>query len=1042
MLRQVQPEVHFPEVENRILAYWRERNCFRRSIEKRAGAPHFLFYDGPPFATGLPHYGHLLTGTIKDIIPRYQTMKGRYVERRFGWDTHGLPVEMLIEQELNLNGPMDIRAYGVGKFNEVCRSSVLKLAPEWRRTTERLGRWVDFDHDYKTMDRTFMESVWWVFKQLWDQGRVYEGRRVMPYSWRLATPLSNFEAGLNYKEVQDPAVTVRFRDASDPDLSYLAWTTTPWTLISNMALCVNGEFDYHEVKCADGSRVVLAASRLESYFTAKDNHTVLKTFKGQELVGRHYAPLFPYFAGKKTEGSFCIVADGYVTADDGTGIVHQAPAYGEDDYRVCSLHGVPFVDAIDAEGNFLPEISEFQGQNIKEADKAIIHRLKSDGNLLRHDVINHSYPFCYRSDTPLIYRAISAWYVRVEDMRERMVKNNDAVHWIPEYVKDGRFGNWLAQARDWNISRNRFWGNPIPVWRCEGCGALEALASAAELEAKCGEKVEDLHIHFIDRLTWSCSRCKQAMRRVPEVLDCWFESGSMPYAQLHYPFESKELFTSAFPADFIGEGLDQTRGWFYTLMVISTALFDKSPFKNVIVNGIVLAEDGKKMSKRLKNYPDPQKIFDSFGADALRLYLVNSPVVRGDNLRLAEAGIRDTVRQVLLPLWNVYSFFTTYATVDRYTPHANFRASPNELDRWAVSRLQTLLASIEKEMAEYRLYAVVPALLSFLDELTNWYLRRSRRRFWEENVEDKQAGYDTLHRVLLDVSKALAPFLPFLSEEIYLNLSQISDTREESVHHCDYPVANKSCVDTQLEYDMGLIIQVVSLGRTLRARDTIKVRQPLRSITVITRKESDAGALQRLAHHIQEELNVKQVLFSSHEEEFVTLALKPNYPALGPIVGKEMKRLAADLQKLERSEILRIEDGATYLFDGKELPAGLFQIERKPKDGRSIETARGITVFFDTSIDPALLNEGIAREFINRIQRMRKEAALQVSDRIEVSYAGPAEFRECLKQHSEYIQGETLAVVLVSVESSSASSEFEEHEIDEWKVAIRINKVT
>lgn len=1040
MLRQVSPEAHFPEIEERILAHWKKHDTFKRSIERRKGAPHFLFYDGPPFATGLPHYGHLLTGTIKDIIPRYQTMKGRYVERRFGWDTHGLPVEMLIEQDLGLNGPQDIRAYGVDKFNEVCRNSVLKLAPEWRKITERLGRWVDFDHDYKTMDRSFMESVWWVFKQLWDQGRVYEGRRVMPYSWRLATPLSNFEAGLNYKDVQDPAITVRFRDAEDPALCLLAWTTTPWTLISNMALCVNAEFEYTEIKTATGERVILAASRVPAYFNNKDGHSIVRTWRGAELVGRRYSPLLPYFAEKADEGAFRIVADPYVTLEDGTGIVHQAPAYGEDDYRVCTANGVPFVDAVDPQGNFLPAISEWGGQNIKDAEKAIVQRLKQDGALFRQEVINHSYPYCYRSDTPLMYRAISAWYVRVEDMRDRMVRNNASVHWIPEYVKDGRFGNWLSQARDWNISRNRFWGNPIPVWRCKGCGNLEALSSAKELEEKCGSSIPDLHIHFIDKITWRCAKCSDEMRRVPEVLDCWFESGSMPYAQLHYPFENKAVFSAAFPADFIGEGLDQTRGWFYTLMVISTALFDTSPFKNVIVNGIILAEDGKKMSKRLKNYPDPAKIFDSMGADALRLYMINSPVVRGDNLRLSEAGIRDTVRQVLLPLWNVYSFFTTYASVDSFVPSSSLHDSTNELDRWAISRLQTLLASIEKEMAEYRLYAVVPALLSFLDELTNWYLRRSRRRFWESDPEDKQAGYDTLLYLLLEVSKALAPFLPYVTEEIYLNLSQLLSSREESVHHCDYPLAVAAKVDAQLEHDMALIMQVVSLGRALRARDNLKVRQPLRSITVITRNAADAVVLQRLQHHIQEELNVKQVLFSAHEEEFVDIAIKPNYQALGPIVGKDMKRLAGELQKLSRADILRIEDGGSYHFDGKDLAATLFQVERKPKGGRSLETARGVTVFFDTTMDQALISEGVAREFVNRVQRMRKDADLQVSDRIIIEYAGPQELTACLAPHSEYIQGETLAVRLEALDKQPANGVVEPHEIDQWKVQISIQK--
>ncbi|MCB0319968.1 MAG: isoleucine--tRNA ligase, partial [Bdellovibrionales bacterium] len=759
-MESVKPTVEFPDLEEDVLVFWESHSTFQKSLDLRAEAPPYMFYDGPPFATGTPHYGHLLAGTIKDIVPRYWSMRGRYVERRFGWDTHGLPIEMLTEKELGLSGQKEILEYGVDRFNEACRSGVLKYVNEWERTTKRLGRWIDFVNDYKTMDLSFMDSVWWVFKQLWDRGRVYEGARVVPFSWRLSTPLSNFEAGSNYKDVQDPAITVRFRLIDDSKRSLLAWTTTPWTLPSNLGLCVGPDIDYVEIRTEDGEQLILAEARLTSYFDPKKIE-ILQTIKGNQLAGLRYQPLFEYFvdvATFHTENAFRVLVDNYVSTEDGTGIVHQSPAHGEDDYRIGQANSIPLIDPVDSEGNFSSLVPDFEGQNIKEADKDIIRALKDKGLLFKQETIQHSYPFCERSDTPLIYKAISAWYVKVEDLREKMLENNQTVHWIPEHIKEGRFGNWLSQARDWNISRNRYWGNPLPIWRCESCGELECLGSYRELEEKTGESVTDLHKHRIDHLHWECSKCKGQMTRVPEVLDCWFESGSMPYAQLHYPFENKERFDAGFPADFIAEGLDQTRGWFYTLMVLSTILFEKAPFKNVIVNGMILAEDGKKMSKSLKNYPDPHEIMESYGSDALRLYMISSAVVRGESLRFSESGVKEIVRSVLLPYWNVYSFFTTYACLDNYAPGKDLTKSSNILDQWIISRFQTLLERIEKEMNEYRLYAVIPGLLAFLEELTNWYVRRSRRRFWSDDAVDKQSGYETLHYILLEFSKALAPF--------------------------------------------------------------------------------------------------------------------------------------------------------------------------------------------------------------------------------------------------------------------------------------------
>jgi len=1039
------PQVNFPEREKEVLAFWRKHKTFEASLALRKGAQPYMFYDGPPFASGTPHYGHLLAGTIKDIIPRYQTMKGRYVERRFGWDTHGLPIEMLTEQELGISGRKEILEFGIDKFNEACRSGVMRYVDEWRETIGRSGRWVDFDNDYKTMDLSFMESVWWVFKQLWDKGRIYEGARVVPFSWRLSTPLSNFEASSNYKTVQDPAVTVRLKLKSDPNRSILVWTTTPWTLPSNLAACVGADLDYVEVeteKFGQKERLILAEARLEAYFAKPDEYKLIGQFKGSELAGLSYIPLFDFYQSLESDGAFKVVLDDYVSTEDGTGVVHQSPAHGEDDYRIGQANNLPLVDPVDNQGNFTDEAPLFAGKNIKEADKDIIQNLKERGLLVKHDTLSHSYPFCDRSDTPLIYKAISAWYVRVEDMRERMLAHNNTIHWVPEHIKEGRFGNWLANARDWNISRNRYWGNPLPIWRCDKTGELECLGSSKELEEKTGQKVPDLHKHFVDQLTWPSPFAEGGtMRRVPEVLDCWFESGSMPYAQLNYPFKNKELFEQSFPADFIGEGLDQTRGWFYTLLVLSTALFDKAPFKNVIVNGMILAADGKKMSKRLKNYPDPTYMMDEYGADALRLYMISSAVVRGESLKLSEAGVKDIVRTILIPYWNVYSFFTTYANIDGYK-----RGAPTErkniLDRWILSRLQTLLSGIEVQMGEYRLYAVIPLLLEFLDDLTNWYLRRSRRRFWSEDKVDKQAGYDTMYEVLMGFSKALAPFLPFITEEIYRNLATLQSDQPESVHLCDYPEADTALRDLELEEAMALIQLAVGLGRTLRARENLRTRQPLQSITVVTRDSRAADILSTYGDHIRDELNVKEVLFSADEEALVNISLKPNFPKLGPVFGKEMKECAAELARVSTEQIEAFEKGQPLTILGRELTLDQIEVRREARSGIPIETASGVTVFFETELSDELINEGLAREFVNRVQRMRKEAGFDIADRIEIQSKQGQKISKALSAFNDYVQGETLALKLSLVEDKPEGELYQQLDIEGEKVEIAVRRAT
>ncbi len=814
VFERVEASADFPRLEREILALWAGLDAFPESNRRREGRESFVFYDGPPFATGTPHYGHLLAGTIKDIVPRFWTMRGHHVERRFGWDCHGLPIEALAQDALGLSGAAAIAERGVDVFNEQCRSMVQTYVGEWRRTVARMGRWVDFDDDYKTMDVDYMESVWWVFQQLWEKGRVYRSYRIMPYSCKLATPLSNFEANKNYKDVQDPAITVRFKIAAgaklvaggagangggpstlEPgrsrDVYLTAWTTTPWTLPSNLALCVGPAIEYALVEeLESGDRLVFASTRIAAYdkklaaalvagagaSVEGDRFRFVRKVAASELVGLHYEPLFPYFRDRALQsggGAFVVLEDGFVTTEDGTGIVHLAPAYGEDDFRVCRRVGIDLVDPLDAEARFIPPVVDYQGQVCKDADKAIIKRLKDEGRLVQQSTILHSYPFCERTDTPLIYRAIDAWYVKVEDLRSDLVAANEAIGWVPAHIGTNRFGNWLADANDWNISRNRYWGSCIPVWiNVEDPQDTICVGSRAELEALSGVRVDDLHKHVLDPIV--IRRDGKTYRRTPEVLDCWFESGSMPYAQQHYPFERAGELDAFFPAHFIAEGLDQTRGWFYTLLVLGVSLFGKSPYRNVIVNGLILARDGKKMSKRLKNYPDPNAVLDEFGADALRAYMIDSPVVRAEELRFDEAGLKEIVRTVVLPYWNVLSFFTTYASVDRWDPRPGDAAPVAEradIDRWILSVLQSLISDVNVEMEAYRLYTVVPRLVAFIDDLTNWYVRRSRARFWKsEDDRDKANAFATLYEVLTTFSKVLAPFMPFLTETVYQKL--------------------------------------------------------------------------------------------------------------------------------------------------------------------------------------------------------------------------------------------------------------------------------
>ena len=1032
--KRVAPTVDFPTLETDILDLWDDLCAFQTSIDMRPATSEFSFYDGPPFPTGSPHYGNLLAGVLKDIVPRYWTMRGRRVERRFGWDTHGLPIEMEVQKELGLTGPADIAAYGVDRFNEACRARVNANTEVWQAITRRIGRWVDFENDYKTMDLDFMESVWWVFRQLWDKGLVYKDFKVLPYSFGAATPLSNFEVNLGaYRDVEDPSITVRLevttgRGPVETGDHLLIWTTTPWTMPSNLGVAVGADIHYVRIDGElDGhpGRYWLAEDRVAAYFG--DEPPAPSAFAtGAEMLGTRYVPAFDYFADRAEHGAFVVIASDETTTEEGTGLVHMAPAYGEADFYAFSAAGLDvIVDPVDAEGRFTDEVPEVAGVNVKEADPKLTHLLAERGALVREGRIVHSYPFCWRTDTPLIYKAVPTWYVAVERFRDRMAELNAKVHWVPEYVGSRRFGNWLEGARDWAISRNRFWGSCIPVWECDACEESVCIGSLDELEERSGVRLDDLHKHIVDGVTFACDSCAGTMVRVPEVLDVWFESGAMPYAQHHYPFENRETFERKFPADYIAEGLDQTRGWFYTLVVHAAAIFDVVPFKNCVVNGMILAEDGRKMSKSLKNYPDPFEVIDATGADALRAYLINSPVVRAEPLRFSEAGVREVVRTVMLPYWNAYSFFTTYAEADGLTVEA-LEAAPApqdrpEIDRWILSVLQSLVRRVNQEMEGYYLYNVIPPLIEFVDDLTNWYIRRSRRRFWgrhddadETAASDTLAAFATLYEVLVTFASLMAPVLPFVTEAMYQDLVVARRNGEgpQSVHHEDYPESHEALIDERLETEMDVVREVVSLGRGLRVQSKIKIRQPLPSLTVVSHDDQVRAAVTAHAWLIADELNVKTVLTSDDEGAHAHLSAKANFRTLGPRFGPRVKQVAAAIEALDEGAVTRLIAGGTIDVDGDEIGFDDVVVARAPRAGVEVASADRMSAALDTTLTAELEQEGLARELVKTIQQMRRDAGLDVSDRITVAWSNPSEsLRRVLVAHAEYIAGEVLADV-------------------------------
>ena len=999
----VPAQADFPAIELAVLDLWARERTFQRSVEQRpAGDNDFVFYDGPPFANGLPHYGHLLTGYVKDAVPRYQTMRGRRVERRFGWDCHGLPAEMETEKELGIHGHVEIAKYGIERFNCACRRSVLRYTQEWQSYVTRQARWVDFAHDYKTLDLTYMESVMWAFKQLWEKGLIYEGYKVLPYCWECETPLSNFETRLDdaYRDRQDPALTVRFALDSGEDI--LVWTTTPWTLPSNLALAVGPDIDYAVLEEPDGHRVLIGAATLPAYERELGAFTQLATIKGADLVDRRYRPLFPYFAD--TPNAFRVLGADFVNTDEGTGTVHLAPGFGEDDQIACEAAGIPVVVPIDIHARFTAEVPDYEGQQVFEANPNVIRDLKERGAVLRHETYDHSYPHCWRTDTPLVYKAVSSWFVSVTSIKDRAVELNQEIRWVPEHVRDGAFGTWLRNARDWSISRNRFWGSPIPVWRSDDpkYPRTDVYGSLDDIERDFGVRPDDLHRPGIDTLTRpnpDDPSGASTMRRVEEVLDCWFESGSMPYAQVHYPFDNREWFEDGhhFPADFIVEYIGQTRAWFYNLHVLSTALFDSIPFKNCVVHGVILGDDGRKASKRLRNFVDPEEMFNTFGADAVRWFLLSSPVLRGQDLVFTRKGVADALRAVLNPIWNTWYFFSLYANAEGYT--ANWRTdATGTLDRYVLAKTSQLVAAVTERMDAYDLSGACAVIDAFLDALTNWYVRRSRDRFWEGDVD----AFDTLRTVLDVLCRVAAPLLPMVAEEVYRGL-----TGADSVHLTDWPAAGELPADPELVAAMDRVREVCSAASSVRKAQGMPVRHPLPSLTVAA---AGASALAPFVDLIADEVNVKEVRLTEDVAAAGSYVMQLVPAVLGPRVGADVQKL---LKAVKAGDWSRQSDGSVVVAD-RTLADDEFTLRLVPADeavGRPLPGDRGLVVL-DLAVTPELEAEGVARDVIRRVQEARRAAGLQVSDRIDLTLGVSPSVRDAVDANADRVREQTLALSL------------------------------
>ena len=1013
MYNKVDTNLNFVDREAEVLKFWKENDIANKCITNREGCDTFTFYDGPPTANGKPHIGHVLTRVIKDMLPRYQSMKGKKVLRKAGWDTHGLPVELEVEKLLGLDGKEQIEKYGIEPFIKKCRESVWKYKGMWEEFSDVVGFWADMEHPYITYENDYIESVWWALNEIWKKGLLYKGHKVVPYCPRCGTPLSSHEVAQGYKDVKERSAMVKFKAKDEDNTYFLAWTTTPWTLPSNLGLVVNPEVDYVKVSY-EGQNLIMAEALVESVFANKEGeHPVLERFKGKALEYREYEPLYPYAEGKIKKKAFYVMCDGYVTTSDGTGIVHTAPAFGEDDARVCREYDMPFVQFVDAKGN-MTEDTDWPGTFVKDADPLILDDLKASGKLFKAPKFEHSYPHCWRCDTPLIYYARESWFIKMTAVKEQLIANNNTINWIPDAIGKGRFGEWLEHVQDWGISRNRYWGTPLNVWECS-CGHQHSIGSIAELKSMSDNCPEDIELHrpYIDAVTIKCPECGGEMKRVPEVIDCWFDSGSMPFAQWHYPFENKEIFDERYPADFISEAVDQTRGWFYSLLAISTLLFDNASYKNVIVLGHVQDKDGKKMSKSKGNAVDPMDALRKHGADAIRWYFYENSAPWLPN-RFHDDAVQEGQRKFMGTLWNTYAFYVLYANID------NFDATKYELeydklsvmDKWLLSRLNTLIKAVDNNLANYKVTETAKVLQDFVDELSNWYVRRSRERFWGKDMnQDKINAYMTLYTALTTVVKLAAPMVPFITESIYRNLvCSVDDKAPISVHLCDFPAANEAFIDTELEAEMELVLEIVVLGRAARNASNIKNRQPIGNMYVKADRQLDDFFKEIVAS----ELNLKAVSFKDDMEEYLSYSFKPQFKVLGPKVGKQIGEVKAALAGINghaaKAELESTGKLKLTLKSGEvELLPEDVDITMSQTEGFATQRYGNVTIALETTLSQELIEEGFVREIISKLQTMRKENGFQVVDHITVYAAGNDKLVDIMSRNEDFLKKVVLA---------------------------------
>ncbi|MBD3223533.1 MAG: isoleucine--tRNA ligase [Caldithrix sp.] len=1027
MFKEVSSKLNLPQIEENILQFWKENSIFKKSLEKTKGKENFVFFEGPPTANGKPGIHHVMSRTVKDVVCRYKTMQGYYVNRKAGWDTHGLPVEIEVEKQLQLKDKEQIENYGIEKFNNKCRHSVFAYKNDWDELTERIGYWLDLDHPYITFENDYIESVWWILSELWKKNLLYKGFKILPYCPRCETPLSSHEVSQGYKEIKDPSIYVRVKLEDEPQTYFLVWTTTPWTLISNVALAVHPDVEYVRVR-HENDDYIMAKARVEDLFES-GTYEIINTFEGEALKGKRYERIFDFIPVENQSKAFYITTADFVTTEDGTGIVHIAPAFGEDDNRLGSEHDLPVMRPVDHTGAFTDEITDYARMFVKDADELIMRDLKAKKILVKKTKIEHSYPHCWRCDSPLLYYARESWYIRTSTFRESLLKNNSQINWYPKEVGEGRFGEWLKNNVDWSLSRDRYWGTPLNIWICDDCDHQHAVSSVNELFERATNLSEedksklDLHKPYVDKIELSCDKCSGKMRRVPEVIDCWFDSGSMPIAQWHYPFENKETFEKNFPADFICEGIDQTRGWFYSLLAISTLLFDKPAYKNIVVNELILDKNGQKMSKSKGNVVVPSDMIQKYGADTIRWYLmaVSPPWIPK---KFDPAGLQEIQRKFFNTLINTYSFFVLYANIDRFDPTKKRIpvVERTEIDRWIISRLYSVIDKVEGYYNNYELTKAARAVSDFIiDDVSNWYVRRNRRRFWKsENSEDKIGAYQTLYEVLITTVKMTAPFAPFISEEVYLNL-RIKDKDEESVHLCYYPKLSadqRALIDTDLEDKMLLAQKVVTSARALRNEAQLKVRQPLSELVVVTKSKREKRYIEEMDSIIRDELNIKKVRIEEDPASIVNLKAKPNFKNLGSRAGKMMSRLNETIQNFKMEQIQSfLSNGYEHVsIDGHEFRLGAEDIivQSEAKEGYVAHSDRDITIALFTQLSNALIEEGYAREFVNRIQNLRKEAGFEVTDQIVILVeAIPDNNRKFLENRKDYICAETLANNLV-----------------------------